>query len=474
MRTHPLRVALIQPAVPAGGLFERLGRSDLPPLGLLYLGAALRRAGHRVRVFDLNTVGSLSAMVSHMIHHRPHVVGIGTLAPSLPDVNDLADRLRDRLPASSRIVVGGADATARPLEYTGSGLFDAVLVGEAEQTLVDLCAAWPEVPALPGVIPRGQHTCERATAVEPDRVPFPDRDLLPPRRYRGGPAYKRGHHTVSVFTHRGCPYHCTFCEQAVHTGPVRYRSAESVLEEVRQVRREFGIHDIRFVDDVMMARRSVMEEFAEAILLSGERFAWMCTGRVDLVDGALLRLMRRAGCYRIEYGIESGVDRVLELVRKGFDGRQVRRALDATRQAGIESIANFILGFPTETEAEMVATVDRALQLDPDYAVFFPFCPFPGSPMARQFALGWDPDQPAFRAPSPAYCVSNRRLMQLVETAYGRFYFRPRTVLRRALAIRSGWICADLAGMGAAYLGRQLAGSLRARDAAARGRWRTG
>ncbi len=455
MTRRGLHVVLIQPHAPADGPFERLGRSDLPPLGLLYLAASLEAAGHRVTVHDLNLPVRVDRILRSISRANPHVVGIGTLAPCHPVVEDLARRLRPGLSPRTRLICGGADATTRTSLYTESGLFDAVLVGEAEQTLVELCDAWPDVPRIPGVIPAGEHSCTQPARIVPDDAPFPARHLLPLRRYRGGPAYKRGQYTASVFTHRGCPYRCTFCEQGVHAGRVRFRSAESIFDEIQRIRRDHGIHDIRFIDDVLISNRRVLRDLVERILSSGERFSWLCTGRIDLVDDDLLRDMRRAGCYRVEYGIESGCDRILAMTDKGFDVARAEDAVRRTRAAGIETIANFILGFPTETEDEIEQTVQLALQLDAEYAIFFPFCPYQGAELTRQYRLGWDPEFPAFRAPSPAYPVETDRLMHLVDQAYSRFYFRPGYVARRAAAVRSGWIYWDLGRMAAAHAARR-------------------
>ncbi len=451
-----LTVVLVHPGTPPADIFERLGRSDLPPLGILYVAAALIQAGHDVEVIDLNLATSGSDVVSRIVRSSPHVVGLGTIAPSEHDTLRLARRLREVMPADSLLIAGGADATIRTDHYTGAGLFDAVLVGEAEQTLPRMLEAWPDVPAMRGVIPAGSTEGEKADAVNPDDSPFPARQLVPLRQYRGGPAYKRDRHSTSIFTHRGCPFQCSFCEKAVHEGPVRYRSVHGVLEEIRHIRRTFGIRDIRFIDDVLMARRDWFHEFLDAILASGERFRWLTTGRVDLVDDETLRKMRAAGCYRIEYGLESGSDRVLAMVDKGVTTATIRRAVEATRRAGIESIGNFILGFPTETEAEMLATLDLAVELDPDYAIFFPFCPYEGAEICEQFDLGWDPSMPVFRAASPAYLVTTERVLQLVDQAYTRFYFRSRGVGRRIRAMRSPWVAWDLARMGAVHLGKRL------------------
>ncbi len=440
-----LLVTLIHPGAPIDSSFERLGRSDLPPLGILYVASSLQQAGHRVRVHDVNLEGLGPDLVQRVCAARPQVVGLGTLAPAFDRVAALARQLRQRLPAETLLLAGGPDASTRTARYVELGCFDAVLVGEAEQTMVALCEAYPEVPQIAGVLPAGAPVEDvvSPTQICPDEVPFPARHLLPLRSYRGGPAFKRGRHSTSIFTHRGCPYQCTFCEKGVHEGPVRLRSAGSVLEEVRRIRRDHDIHDIRFIDDVFMINHSILDEFLELVLSSGERFNWLSTARVDLISEELLRKLKRAGCYRLEMGIESGSERILTMVNKGVNMDQMARALEATRSAGMETIANFIMGFPTETEDEIRQTTRFALRLQPDYAAFFTFYPFEGSKIAQTFDLdatdgARDPD---------VFPVSYERVLQLVDEAYTQFYFRPGYALSRLAAVRNGWIAWDLARM---------------------------
>ena len=452
MSLSGLDVTLVHPAVPAESVFERLGRSDLPPLGILYVAASLERAGHRVRVVDLNLVGDGGDVVHQLLGPRPDVIGLGTLAPSLDATLSLARRLRECATDATKLIAGGADATIRTKLYVDAGLFDAVVVGEAEGSLVCLLDGWPGLDSTDGVLLPGETSIRRAAPVHPDDAPLPARHLLPLRGYRGGPAYKRSHHSTSIFTHRGCPYACSFCEQSVHGGPVRYRSAEGVLDEIRRIRTDHDIHDIRFIDDVFMANSAVLHEFLELVLSEGERFSWLTTGRVDLADRQTLIKMKRAGCYRIEYGIESGSDRLLAMTGKGFDVATAEQALRVTREAGIESIANFILGFPTETEDEIEQTIEMALRAESDFAIFFAFCPYEGAAICEEFGVRWDPHAPANRAPSPAYRVPTEQLLARIDEAYSRFYFRPGFAARRLAALRSSAVARDLAWMGALHL----------------------
>ncbi|MDP8223843.1 MAG: radical SAM protein [Candidatus Lernaella stagnicola] len=451
-----MRVALIHPALPAKSAFERLGRSDLPPLGLLYLAAVLENEGHAVRVFDFNLASQRHRGETDIVGWSPDLVGISTLAATYEDTVAVAARLRQRLGEATKFVAGGADATIQTARYLDTGLFDAVFLGEAEETIVDFCHALPRVDTAAGVATPASPDVERSPKVQPDAVPFPARHLLPLQEYRGGPAYKRQRRSTSIFTHRGCPYSCEFCEKSVHDGPVRYRSAASIYEEISGIRREHDIHDIRFIDDVLMINRPVLEGFAELIRANGEPLDWMCTGRVDLMDEGLLRIMKAAGCYRVEIGIESGDDETLGQVNKKLTTAQALEAIATARRVGLEIVANYLLGLPGESRAAMGRTVDFAEKIDADYSIFFLFVPFRGAAITQRCGLEFDPAYPGYRKPSPAYQVSTEEVEKLIDRAYGRLYYRWRYILRRLRSIRSPWIVWDLAYMATSHLWRRL------------------
>ena len=450
------RVVLIHPQVPCESLFEKLGRSDIPPLGILYLASALQNAGHEVFVFDLNLKGESKDLIDKIRQCSPDLVGLGTLAPSYDQVVNLVQEIRQHLTNQSVIVAGGADATARHELYLNSGLFDAVLIGEAENTIVHLCDSLPAFPEIDGIILSEGKAAHLPERIVPDNVPFPARHLLPIKAYCGGPAYKRRRFSTSIFTHRGCPYHCTFCEKGVHGGAMQYRSACSILEEICKVQKDYNIHDFRFVDDVFMINKPILNEFIDLVLEKGHRFDWMCCGCMDLMEDNLLRRMKRAGCYRIELGIESGNNRILNMVKKKGTTSQAMEAISHVRNANIETIANFILGFPTETIEEMQETVAFSLKLEPDYAIYFMFTPFGGAPITHEFGLQWEPSAPGFRADSPHFLIKSEKVEKLIDNAYYLFYFRLKYILRRLLSIKSGWLVLELARLAIFFLLKRL------------------
>lgn len=446
------RIALIHPGYSGLDLFDLTGRSHLPPLGVLYLAACLEKEGHEVLVFDMNLSEHRKRVLSEVCDFSPQLVGIGTLAASRDSCFEWAQLLRRKMGDRTKIIAGGADATVQPDPYLESSVFDAVLIGEAEETLTTLVENLPKITATKGVLVPGEAKQDLPAKQDPDAVPFPARHLLPLKQYRGGPAYKKRRYSTSIFTHRGCPYNCRFCEKGVHEGPMRLRSAPSILEEVRQIGRDHDIHDLRFIDDVVMANPTVLREMIEGIRRRDLRFDWMCCGRTDLMDVELLRLMKQAGCYRIELGLESGDDQVLKRINKGTTTRQAIEAVRHAHDAGIEVIANFILGFPGESEELMLKTVEFSRRVAPDYAIYFLFQPFTGAPISRELNLPWDSEQPEGRGETGQYLVPTSHVEKIIYRAYRRFYFNPNTIWRRLRALKSGWILLDLAIMAVAHL----------------------
>jgi anaerobic magnesium-protoporphyrin IX monomethyl ester cyclase len=136
--------------------------------------------------------------------------------------------------------------------------------------------------------------------------------------------------------------------------------------------------------------------------------------------------MKAAGCYRIESGVEAGSQRILDLIKKGIKKETAVEGFRKAKDAGIGVLSNFILGFPTETRAEMMETIDFAVELDPDYAAFFMFQPYPGTTIANEFDLPWDDDHRRFsRLPHPSYTLPNSEMEKVIDIAYRKFYLHP-------------------------------------------------
>ena len=430
-------------------LLARPPRRDLldaglcvPPLGLAYIGASLREAGHDVEILDALALDhSWARFERELAARRPDVLGLSAMTP-VADVAARAARLGR--PYSRWIVLGGPHATAnRGAVLDEQPELDATVIGEGERSAVELLDWWAggsrgAPPA--GVLARDQPFVESVPERDPGRLARPARDLLPNHRYRYLFATAPG--IATMITSRGCPFACTFCDKSVGGSRWRARDAEDVVDEMREVVEGFNVGFINFYDDNFTLRKSRVAEICERILSTGLRVDWKCEGRVDGVDLPLLKLMRRAGCRLVAYGVESGNPETLSMLRKDVTLDETRRAFAETRAAGLASVAYIILGAPGEDSAAVHRTLAFCREIQASYVQFSTLTAFPGTPL---FASA---HERAGSVKNPVDGDLNRstlsdlppeELQRLLRRAWMDFYLRPTPMLRLTRdALRSG------------------------------------
>jgi radical SAM superfamily enzyme YgiQ (UPF0313 family) len=451
-----MRALLVKPRI--------VSDSVQPALGLGFLAAAAHP--HEVAIHDGLLGGGPDAMV-----RRARAWGAGAVGFQLNsfDVRSSAAwiaKVRSELPGVVTIA-GGPPPTAPPAEtfrLLGANL-DYLIRGEAEdgfRALLDLLAAGRPGPgalaAVPGLAWRGADGTLRqnpTATTDLDRLPLPRWDLLDPARYPPAPhsAFFRRFPVAPVAVSRGCPYPCSFCAGAlIHQREVRYRRTEAVLDEIALLHDRHGVREIHFVDDNLTYDPERAHALCAGLRRLPFRVTWSCPNgiRLDRIDRALADHMRTAGCYSVGVGIESGSARMLGRIRKGLDLATIRRQVAMLHAAGLETRGFFVLGFPTETRAEMAATVDLSLELPLDFAHFMLFHPFPGTRAYEEAALergaaaiDWSAETLAEPAYAPAG-ITAAGLKSLQRRAFLRFYLRPRAALRLASSVRgprhAGWL----------------------------------
>ncbi len=424
-------------------LLARPPRRDLrdaglpvPPLGLAYIASALREAGHDVDLIDAYALGwTWTAFEGELARRRPDVLGLSAMTP-VADVAARAARLAR--PHVGRIVLGGPHPTA--VEHAVLDEIpelDAAVAGEGEEiapALLEWWATGSSDPVPDGVIARGHpfvaHTPRRSVT----DIARPARDLLPNHAYRYLFATRPGLGTM--ITSRGCPFRCTFCDKSVSGSRWRARPAEDVVDEMVELRSRFGIRFINFYDDNFTLRRRRVVEICEEMIRREVDVEWKCEGRVDGVDLELLRLMRRAGCRTVAYGVESGNAETLALLRKDVLVDQAAQAFADTRQAGLRSLAYVILGAPGESRADVQRTIGFCREIGADYVQFSTLTAFPGTPLfdSHGGTASADVRNPV-DSDSQRVTVTDlppEELQALLRSAWTGFYLRPRPLARLA------------------------------------------
>jgi radical SAM superfamily enzyme YgiQ (UPF0313 family) len=380
---------------------------------MLMLAAVLEKAGHQVHLLDANaanhrlTTDEIAEITTSM---HPDVIGITLVTPLMKEAYRLASALR---PCGAKLMGGGPHATLLPDEPLDNG-FDAVVVGEGESTIVEAIeAVLGRIPmeSVKGLVYRGhdgrmQQNEPRPPIGDLDSLPAPARHLVNPADY--GPPDNADLH-APIFTSRGCPGRCAYCAGALFGKKFRFRSADSVVDEMIALNRDYGTRHFYFVDDAMTMDRRRMERICRRLIDEKLGFTWNMMTRIDAVDEELLALVSRAGCVQIDYGIESGNPETLKRIHKPHTAEMVRRIVPLTRRYGIRPAGFFILGFPWEDPQTTGATLQLMRDLSP-YIVFQPaiasiIVPFPGTEIYDRykdeygFAKWWTSDDRTYDAP---------------------------------------------------------------------------
>lgn len=421
------------------------------PLGTLYVASSLERAGHEVRFLN-GAFLSHQALLDELVAFRPRLVGIYATTFGWPGAERTAADVKVRLPEAFVCAGGPYPIAAREGCLRTRNGFDAAVTGEGESTLVELAERLTRGEGLEGVLGVVFRDGEgvrvnppRALCPDLDGLAFPDRRLLGDANlYMPPPAMYRRKPVAVVLTSRGCNRRCVFCfqmDKERRTG-IRYRSVENVLEEVELCLRQ-GFREIKFIDDTFAQDRERALLLTREIRRRGLDFTWFASACVNQVDPELLRAFKDAGCWAILYGVESGVQRNLNTIRKGITLQQARNAVAWARQAGLHVQTTFVFGIPGETYDEALRTIDFACELDADVASFHAIVPFPGTELHDRIAE-WGSVSEDLRdftyqgAAFVPHSMTRDQIRALRQRAYRRFYSRPRALLRRLLALRSG------------------------------------
>jgi radical SAM superfamily enzyme YgiQ (UPF0313 family) len=415
-----------------------------PPLGVLQLAAALRRRlDADVRVYDCNFAMYGAApppveLVRNMVHEfAPHVVGISTLTCERDCMQQIAAAAKAARP-DVHVVVGGPYPTAEPLAWRECGAVDFAVLGEGDEVFPELVrrlVAGAAIDGLPGVATRsGPGAVAPAPAVaDLDALPFAAWELIDFRRYTnrrfrnmtGLPATKR---YASLSTSRGCPYRCSYCHD-VHGKKFRASSPERVLAEIAHLHR-LGVREIHFVDDIFNFDLERAKAIFRAIIASGMRIGITFPNglRADRLDAEFATLAGQAGCHYAAVAVETASPRLQKLIRKHLNLDKVRQAIGWLEGAGICVRSFCMLGFPTETEAEMEQTVRWVIESPTSEASFFNVVPYPGShlhDLAEDFAPGVAEDvtlAPFYSERSFYSQATGRNLAKVRDRAILRFY----------------------------------------------------
>lgn len=426
-----------------------------PPLGLLYIVSTLKKfSSHQVDFLDAQPHQWTYAELEGYLRQRSYdVIGVSAMTFTLIDAYKTVEAIERCVPRA-KVVIGGTHVHLFPDETIALRGVDYAFMGEAEFSFLEFLSQLAnagDMSNVSGLVYRGTQGKVSKNSFTPVKnlndIPFPERNILDIRLYNS--LLSRGSLSTTIISSRGCPFKCAFCDRPLSpvTSHFRPRDAKNVLDEVSECL-ELGIKDFLFYDDTFTVNRKRVLEICEEILARKLKFRWDIRTRVDTVDKEMLEALKRAGCAAIHYGVEAGNDRILKLIKKGFTVRKVREVFELTKKIGIETLAYFMIGLPSERTADIQDSFQLAKDLKPDYAHFTVFSPYPGTELYhlalekglfktdiwREFSR--NPVE-GFRIPVWKEFFTREQLYAMIVKFYRSFYLRPRYLVSRVLRIKS-------------------------------------
>lgn len=418
-------------------------RGALPPLGIAYIASVLEKGGHEVKIIDAMALNlSTHELYDAIANESADIVGVTTMTSSF---RGSLGALRSAKEAGSITVAGGAHLAVYPKESLSYDFIDYGIIGEGEYPFLGLVKAIEEkasIQGIPGLVYKEHsqvHVNEAYIHPDLDEIPFPAWHLLPMKRYS---SIISSFPMMTMISSRGCPYQCGFCFKGPSDRRYRKRSAKNVVDEMELLIKKYRKKEIMFYDDTLTLEREHITGICDEIVKRGLKVRWESPTRVDNIDFELLKLMRKAGCVRLRYGVESGDPEILKLMNKGVDLLRIKEVFNLTKKADIETFAYFIIGYIHDTPRTIKNTISFAKGLSPDLIMFTIATPYPKTPLYelakeeglisgdywRELTLGLRQDRVPYLVPDAE---------KWIEKAYHDFYFRPGYILKRLSGIRN-------------------------------------
>lgn len=395
-----MKIALINPPFPQPLWILRATSSYNMPLGLGYLAAYARQAGHVVKIFDPEPRRMpLELMWKEVGEFKPDLVGITSVTPNFTLARDLALEAKRRF--NCLVVMGGPHANALPRStlLSAPGL-DAVILGEGEIPLLAMAAEFDargkvDFSGIPGAAFlenwKYRETPRPELISDLDTLPCPARDLEDISLYYPHRWFFGGKKSTTLISSRGCPGQCTFCANICMGRKFRPHSPEYVVREMAQLVRRYGLRHFKIYDDCFTADPRRAAGICDLISAEKLNISWDIMGRVNtLLDEGLILKMKRAGCREVVLGIETGNQQILNLMKKGTTLAMAEECCAKLRRHGVMYSNSFIIGNEGDTEETVLETIAFAKKLGSDRVSFVVLIPFPGTPLFDKYYKEYD------------------------------------------------------------------------------------
>lgn len=409
--------------------------TSLLPVGLGYIHAVLREEGHHSRIANFSKY-DWREIENTIAANPPEILGVSQFTHNRFDSLKLAGLVKKIRP-SCFVVLGGPHATHRYHEILSSNdSVDVVVIGEGEETFSELagCLAHKKADALDSI--RGI-AFKRAGSIvtTPSRKPLADLDALPiPAAFIDDAIGLDSHRQLEfLITSRGCPASCTFCSSPRFWGrALRFRSPRSIVDEIRFIRERFGLIYYSIRDDTFTADRERVLDFCRLILREKVHILWNCQSRVNAVDDEILFWMKKAGCECVQFGVESGSQKVLCSLGKTITREQIRNAAESTRRVGIHLSLYLMNGIPGETGEDVKETLSLLETIKAHDGQVSPLVYYPGTQLYAEAVnsgmvggdlFEMDTREALYVRSDPSVKSSTKTLLKKVESVARRSHF---------------------------------------------------
>jgi len=348
-------------------------------------------------------------------------------------------------------VLGGIHGTIMARETLESSHYiDYIVLGEGEKSFNRLLECLESntlgnISQIQGIAfkPQGKivlNPPDHKNFLTTQEFPFPAYDLFPMKKYISQPTYSKKFPSYSILCSRGCVYKCAFCNDAVFGKTVRYKEVDSVIEEIIHLKKKYKAKGLIFQDSTFTVNNKWVEEFCKKMIRKNMNLPWACSSRVDTANEKILRLMKKAGCWQILYGIESANQKSLDLVKKGTTVEQNTETLELSMRLGIITYASYILCLPGETREDALNTIRYAKKIASHTALFYLPVPYPTTNLwdiCKQHGIlrenaAWE-DYGAWDQTNPVYInplIGKEEMKKILNYAYMSYYLTPKVILR--------------------------------------------
>lgn len=353
---------------------EKIIMKPYAPLGILYVSAYLERKGFDNEVFD-TTFSSMLDLQNYLLEFKPDVIAVYVNLMTKLNVLEIIKFAKSNL-NHTKIVLGGPEIRYNANDFLNFGA-DYLVIGEGEETLFELVKTlnekrYGDIKNIFGLGFKDHNneivfTTEREKLKEVDSLPFPNRYKINLQLYLDAWKERHGENAISVSTMRGCPYTCKWCSRAVYGLSYRRRSAQNVCDELELIQKEYNPDTLWFVDDVFTISHKWLNEFNRELRERNLKVKYECITRADRLDEEVIKVLKASGCFRVWIGAESGSQKVIDLMDRRVDVKQVREMIKLAQKHGIQAGTFIMLGYPGETEEDIEETIIHLKESNPEY-----------------------------------------------------------------------------------------------------------